>query len=92
VGYSSNNGKNRPLEFAMTILKKRLLSSPRAFYNSIVVHTENLSTKEDSEKYLQLVLRRLDDDWDNDLEREQVERELLSSTSADGGKNYLSDL
>ena len=87
-----NGEKNRPVEFAMTILKKRLLSSPRAFYNSIVVHTQHLNDANDSPLYLKLIVDRLDEDWDNDVVREQTEQELISATAADNGKNNLSEL
>lgn len=92
VSGGGNGESNRPLEFAMTILKKRLLSSPRAFYNSIVVHTQHLNDAKDSPLYLKLIVDRLDEDWDNDVVREQTEQELISATAIDNGKNYLSEL
>lgn len=90
--HSDEDSKRRPLEFALTILKKRLLSSPRAFYNSIIVHANSRYAEGDSEKYLQLLVKKLNEDWDDDIERDQLEQELLGSIESKSGDSKLTDL
>lgn len=92
IGFSENQ-KNRPLEFALTILKKRLLSSPRAFYKSILAHSSYIEKKNNAfSSYLQLLTQRLNEDWDNDIEKEQTEEELLSAVCEKRYMDILEEL
>ncbi|MBO8167324.1 MAG: DEAD/DEAH box helicase family protein [Kosmotoga sp.] len=89
---SSEIQKNRPLEFALTILKKRLLSSPRAFYKSILAHSSYIERTNNTFSYLQLLTQRLNEDWDNDIDKEQTEEELLSAVCEKKHMNILEEL
>ncbi|MBN1944993.1 MAG: DISARM system SNF2-like helicase DrmD, partial [Bradymonadales bacterium] len=66
-----------PVQFALTLLKKRLLSSPLAFYRSIQVHRSHIETdQEASEEDARVVLNlkeRLDEDFSDDEEKDRIE-------------------
>lgn len=71
-----------PVNFALTMLKKRLLSSPLAFYRSMETHLQTLGMANsdgvdaDAKLVEQLALRAAED-WDNDEEKTQVEDDAL---------------
>jgi ERCC4-related helicase len=73
-----------PLQFALTMLKKRLLSSPRAFAHSLNTHLTTLGAIRESEPDLTLVERmaqRVNEDWANDVEKSQREDDALVESS-----------
>jgi len=82
---SGNHGTNvLPLQFALTMLKKRLLSSPKAFANSLNTHLTTLGAIRESEPDLTLVERmaqRVNEDWANDVEKSQREDDALVESS-----------
>jgi len=77
------------LRFALTILKKRLLSSHAAFKNSLEVHLEHVTrpTKETTSAVLfNQLTRRLAEDNADDLEKQALEMEALKEGSLLLGK------
>jgi len=81
------------LRFALTILKKRLLSSYAAFRNSLEVHLEHVTKPEDkaSEKATSAFVfgqleRRLAEDIADDFEKQALEIEALKEGSLLLGK------
>jgi len=81
------------LRFALTILKKRLLSSHAAFKNSLEVHLEHVTrpagkTAEEATNALVFtqLARRLAEDTADDLEKQALEMEALKEGSLLLGK------
>ncbi len=73
-----------PVQFALTMLKKRLLSSPLAFAHSIETHLTTLGSPRDEAPDLVLVERmeqRVNEDWANDFEKAQREDDALIESS-----------
>lgn len=75
--------------FALTVLQRRLASSPEAIYRSLVRRTERLERKRDDilngtyrEPDLDVDLTEIDDDEYSAEQIEQVEEELLDSATA----------
>jgi hypothetical protein len=64
-----------PVRFALTLLKKRLLSSPLAFANSLQVYADTVSKAVAASGDLELVKRltgRMNEDTDDDEERDNT--------------------
>lgn len=73
-----------PVRFALTMLKKRLLSSPRAFKSSLATHFKTLGAAYEEAPDLKLVERmaqRVDEDWANDEEKKLREEDALIESS-----------
>ncbi len=68
-----------PLRFALTMLKKRLLSSPQAFENSLRTHRETLGTSRATEdaEILKRMMQRAEEDTADDAEKAQREEDVL---------------
>lgn len=71
-----------PINFALTMLKKRLLSSPLAFARSMETHLQTLGTAGGSEvdpdaRLVEQLAKRAAEDWDDDSEKSQVEEDAL---------------
>ncbi len=76
--------RSLPVRFALTMLKKRLLSSPLAFANSLDTHLTNLGAVSEAEPDVTLVERlagRVNEDWANDFEKSQREDDALIESS-----------
>ncbi len=74
-----------PVKFAITLLKKRLLSSVFAFKESIDVHHAHLvgeeAPDEDKGKVVELLAHKLSDDYDSDEEKDRAEEAALSESA-----------
>ena len=74
-----------PIRFALVLLKKRLLSSPLAFYNSIRTHIGDKKKDDQDSEDLSLiermVQRTLLEDWDNDEEKALYEEDALKEAT-----------
>lgn len=71
------------IQFALTMLKKRFLSSPLAFFRSLQTHMRFAGSAEDAAD-IGLVARmssRVDEDWDDDEEKAQHEDTALQEAS-----------
>jgi len=71
------------VQFALTILKKRLLSSPEAFYCSLETHVQTLREQAQTGD-LALVERmkeRAEQDWDDDEEKARMEAAALQEAT-----------
>jgi ERCC4-related helicase len=76
--------RSLPVRFALTMLKKRLLSSPLAFANSLKTHLTNLGAVTDAEPDAALVERmaeRVNEDWADDVEKSLREDDALIESS-----------
>ena len=75
-----------PVKFALTLLKKRLLSSPKAFNHSINVHHTHLApTEEPGEDTVQVVARlkqKLGEDFSDDEEKDRTEETAQAEASS----------
>ena len=77
-----NTTSYNAVRFVLTLLKKRLLSSPLAFFNSIKVHLDNLTKPENKDlKLVHALSQKISEDLDNDIERKILEEELVSEGS-----------
>ena len=74
-----------PVQFALTLLKKRLLSSPVAFLNSITVHQSHLMPDEElGEENVGVVASlkdRLAEDFADDEEKDRIEETALAESA-----------
>ena len=74
-----------PVKFAITLLKKRLLSSVFAFNESIKVHHAGLIHEEtlddDKVKVVELLTRKLADDYADDDEKDRAEETAISESA-----------
>lgn len=72
-----------PVRFALTMLKKRLLSSPLAFSNSIDVHCKVAGkTAEKDESLVGMLTEKAAEDSSDDEEKAQKEAEALEEASS----------
>lgn len=81
-----STGRDRlPVAFALTLLKKRLLSSPLAFSKSIQVHQSHLEPDEKpSEENIQVVASlqdRMSEDFSDDDEKDRTEETAQSEAA-----------
>jgi len=86
---TASKGEQLGIEFALTILKKRLLSSPAAFAHSLDTHSKSLGVRgseELSEEAVAAWRRRLREDWDDDDERIRNEDAAMEEASPFFGK------
>lgn len=76
-----------PVRFALNMLRKRFLSSPLAFANSIRNHIEHITRPdgerrgEPDEKLMRSVVSRASEDQEDDLEKKRLEEEAVSECS-----------
>ncbi|MFQ3567714.1 MAG: helicase-related protein, partial [Aggregatilineales bacterium] len=88
-----NDGRKGTIGFALTILQRRLASSPEAIYQSLKRRRERLEKRlKEAQRTRQRVLQAEgpvyeDDDWDDfedapDSEVEQIEAELIDGATA----------
>jgi SNF2 family DNA or RNA helicase len=82
----SRTGKDLlPIRFTLVLLKKRLLSSPLAFFRSIKTHIGDKGMVDQESEDLNLiekmVQRTLMEDWDNDEEKTQYEEDAIQEAS-----------
>ncbi len=78
-----------PIRFALTLLKKRLLSSPFAFYKSLEVHINNITKpgecipqeKQKDEVLFSNLHRKAKEDWDDDTEKSTYEEQALQEST-----------
>jgi len=78
-----------PIRFALTLLKKRLLSCPLSFFKSLEVHLNNITKPGESipeEKLKDEVLfsnlhRKSKEDWDDDTEKATYEEQALQEST-----------
>ncbi len=78
------NSNTIQLSFALTMLKKRLLSSPLAFARSIAWHKFAIDHNKDAitdEKLLQRITQLAQEDYSDDEEKEQNEEIAMTETS-----------
>ena len=81
--YRTSRSKLLPIRFTLTLLKKRLLSSPLSFYKSLETHYETVRSK-DKTGDVSLLMRfqaRTIEDWDNDDEKTQYEYTAIEEGS-----------
>ena len=75
-----------PVRFALTMLKKRLLSSPAAFDHSIRVHQSHLEPEaapdEENQKVVASLRDRMDEDFADDDEKDRVEETAQAESAA----------
>jgi hypothetical protein len=94
----TDDTKIKAVEFTFEILKKRLLSSYTAFSISIKRFFEkNEVAERDNSRLIAYTLKKLTEDYDNDLEKQEDETELISYTSrtlkeADGISKSLPEM
>lgn len=71
------------IQFALTMLKKRFLSSPHAFWRSLQTHTKTTEADERSPDaaLTQRLAERVQDDWDDDDEKARLEDAALQEAS-----------
>lgn len=81
----TKSDQTRSLEFALTILKKRALSSPLAFHRSVEVHQNSVRKESQSfsASYLKQLNRHYSEEQDDDLEKREVEDALIETLSTD---------
>lgn len=81
---SSPSGLSRlAVQFALTLLKKRLLSSPRAFAESIKVHQSHIREPGHGDaEVVEALEKRTKEDFDDDDEKARCEQEALAEASA----------
>lgn len=76
--------RSLPVRFALTMLKKRLLSSPLAFANSLETHLTNLGAVSDAapdEVLVERMAERVNEDWADDVEKSLREDDALVESS-----------
>lgn len=86
--------------FTLTILKKRLLSSPFAFHNSIEKHMEGLKStdEEKDDRYVKNLQLKTLEEWDDDAEKSEFEDEAIQESSkyfadlTDNERRYLEEM
>ncbi|MFW9844343.1 MAG: DISARM system SNF2-like helicase DrmD, partial [Candidatus Thorarchaeota archaeon] len=71
------------VRFSLILLKKRFLSSPLAFANSIIVHAETVRRKEEErdESLIDYLADKVEEEFDDDVEKSQYEKEALRESS-----------
>ncbi len=71
------------IQFALTMLKKRFLSSPHAFWRSLQTHTKTTEADERSPDaaLTQRLAERVQEDWDDDDEKARFEDAALQEAS-----------
>lgn len=76
--------RERPTQFALTLLKKRALSSPLALRESLVTHTSTVGVREElgiGDSLFRTLEQREDEDWSDDEEREDLLEAALEAAS-----------
>lgn len=71
------------VQFALTVLKKRLLSSPAAFFQSLNTHVQTLAEKEGrgDVALVERMKARAGEDFDDDREKAEVEAAALQEAT-----------
>lgn len=87
-GTDRASGRRRATDFVVTLLKKRLFSSPRAFHRTLEVHRDTLERGPAvQEEPADAVLAELFDEAESDTagdDRREVDRTALSAANATG--------
>ncbi len=82
---SSTEKKNeRALQFVLTLLKKRALSCPLAFRESLITHSETVGEKDNldiGESLFRSFEAKEQDDWNDDEEKDNVQAATLEQAS-----------
>ncbi|MCG8094852.1 MAG: DISARM system SNF2-like helicase DrmD [Candidatus Thiodiazotropha endolucinida] len=81
---SVDKRSERPLQFILTLLKKRALSSPLALRESLIVHTQNTGVKDElgiGESLFNSLEQKDSEDWSDDEEKED-NLEAATSTAS----------
>ncbi|MBI5488802.1 MAG: DEAD/DEAH box helicase family protein [Deltaproteobacteria bacterium] len=82
----ARHGDKLPVQFALTLLKKRLLSSPAAFDESIRVHQSHLRPEEapteENAKVVAALRERLAEDIADDEEKDRMEETAQAESAA----------
>lgn len=77
--------KSLTIRFALTLLKKRLLSSPLAFANSLELHLRTLGQAEEAdtpdESLAERLRQRAEEEWSDDEEKARAEEDALQENS-----------
>src|SRR5690606_28824996 len=76
--------RSLPVRFALTMLKKRLLSSPRAFANSLDTHLTTLQAVPEAaldEALVEHMAELVNEDWADDIEKSLHEEDALVESS-----------
>jgi ERCC4-related helicase len=76
--------ESMPVRFALTMLKKRLLSCPRAFRHSLNTHMKTLGAPDEvgpDKMLLERMTQRVNEDWADDEEKELAEDDALIESS-----------
>lgn len=89
LGRTQKKRELLPIRFALTLLKKRLLSSPLAFYKSLEVHLNNITKpgeivpheKQKDEVLFSNLHRKSKEDWDDDTEKATYEEQALQEST-----------
>ncbi len=84
VSNSQNNRRRFAVQFALSVLKKRMLSSPLAFARSICVHETGLKTVSEEDldvSYLKRLQHQTLDEWSDDFEKNLKEETALQESS-----------
>lgn len=71
----TNKRNERATQFVLTLLKKRALSSPLAFRESLITHTQNAGVKDEleiGESLFKTLNQKQAEDWSDDDEREEI--------------------
>jgi len=74
----------RPMQFVLTLLKKRALSSPMALRESLVTHTETVGVREELEigdSLFRSLEQREEEDWSDDDEKEELTEAVTAAAS-----------
>ncbi len=80
----SGSADRLPVQFALTMLKKRLLSSPLAFHNSMMVHQSHLVPEEgpESTDVVEHLQKRMSEDFSDDDEKDRTEETAQAESAA----------
>ena len=76
-----SDSKKKAVDFGLVIMKKRLLSSAYAFYKTVerkLISIVNMLSDEEQDKFLEYMLNKLNNDYENDIDKDEDEKELLN--------------
>lgn len=83
-----DSSERMPVRFALGMLKKRHLSSPLAFHNSMLIHSmhfmkasEETRSESPDRKLMEMAIKRSAEDQSDDFIKEQLETQALTECS-----------
>lgn len=88
----------RPMQFVLTLLKKRALSSPLALRETLIVHTETVGVREEldiGDSLFRALEQKEQEDWSDDEDKEEnltaatVSASRLCKTTSNEEKQWL---